>query len=147
MASQLLADVLARIGRYNVKAVGSPSEVLGIIESANPHIAVISADAQAGPTKGIETVGELHKHHPHVLVIVLVDAASRDIVIQAFRAGARGVFCRTEAVSVFARCVKSVHLGQIWAGPTEMEFLLEAIIATTPPRVVDAFGVELLSSR
>ena len=62
---------------------------------------------------------------------MLLDSGERTLVVQAFRSGARGVFCRNDAVEMLARCVHKVHEGQLWVNGPQLEFLLETL-ATAP---------------
>jgi DNA-binding NarL/FixJ family response regulator len=68
-------------------------------------------------------------------------------VVEAFRAGARGVFCRSESLKSLARCIQCVSEGQIWANSKELRYLLEALGEALPLRVIDARGAALLSRR
>jgi DNA-binding CsgD family transcriptional regulator len=61
---------------------------------------------------------------------MLLESLERDKVIESFRSGAKGVFCRTEPLSELRSCIERVALGQIWLGQTEGEYLLEAIQST-----------------
>ncbi len=80
-------------------------------------------------------------------VIVLLKSASRELVVDAFRAGAEGVFRRSEPVHVLCKCIQTVHKGQIWANTQQLHFLLEALTSSTPLRVVNAKGRHLLAQR
>ncbi len=60
-------------------------------------------------------------------MIVLLDASERATVIEAFRAGAQGVFCRTEPFRLLAKCIQCVHAGQVWASSTQLQYVLEAL--------------------
>jgi DNA-binding NarL/FixJ family response regulator len=68
-------------------------------------------------------------------------------VVEAFRTGARGVFCRSESLTSLARCIQCVSEGQIWANSKELRYLLEALGEALPLRVVDTRGAALLSRR
>ena len=46
--------------------------------------------------------------------------------IEAFRAGALGVFCRTESFRLLGKCIQSVQQGRVWASATELQYLVEA---------------------
>jgi len=78
---------------------------------------------------------------------MLLKLASRDLVIDAFRAGAAGVFCRTEPVRALSKCIQVVHTGQIWANTDHLHFILEALISATPLRVIDSRGRYLLAPK
>ncbi|PYX45962.1 MAG: hypothetical protein DMG79_17890, partial [Acidobacteria bacterium] len=68
-------------------------------------------------------------------------------VIEAFRAGARGVFCRTESLKLLAKSIRCVHEGQIWANSSELQFLLESMSEPVPMKFLSASGDALLSAR
>ena len=78
---------------------------------------------------------------------MLLDASERTPIIEAFRCGARGVFCRTEPLKLLAKSIRCVHEGQIWASSSELQFLLEAIAEPVPMSFVSANGDALLSTR
>jgi DNA-binding NarL/FixJ family response regulator len=78
---------------------------------------------------------------------MLLDSSERSQVVEAFRAGARGVFSRSESLKSLAKCILCVNQGQIWANSKELKFLLEALGEALPLRVIDARGTELLSRR
>src|SRR5256885_9926299 len=50
---------------------------------------------------------------------------SRDLVVDAFRAGARGIFCRGSSFNALPRCIRRIHQGQIWINNAELEFRSE----------------------
>jgi DNA-binding NarL/FixJ family response regulator len=78
---------------------------------------------------------------------MLLDASERTPVIEAFRCGARGVFCRTEPLKLLAKSIRCVHEGQIWASSSELQFLLEAVAEPVPMSFLSANGDALLSTR
>ena len=69
-------------------------------------------------------------------------------MVQAFRAGARGVFARSEShFERLCKCILRVHQGQIWAKTQQLEFIVNALRQVTSLRVVDAKGENLLTKR
>jgi len=79
--------------------------------------------------------------------VVLLDSHDRELVVEAFRAGARGVFSRDGSVEHFRHCVYRVHQGQVWANTRELGFLLEELSASPKITAVNAKGLSLLSKR
>src|SRR5664279_2032349 len=70
------------------------------------------------------------------------------MVVDAFRAGARGVFCLSQATfKSLCRCVEQVHAGQIWADSSELSEVIESFSQLAPLRVVNANGMRLLTKR
>src|SRR5207248_860287 len=80
-------------------------------------------------------------------IVMLIDSSERGPVVEAFRAGVRGVFCRSESLKSLAKCIACVHQGQIWASSKELRYLLEALGEALPLRVIDSRGTVLLSRR
>jgi DNA-binding NarL/FixJ family response regulator len=76
-----------------------------------------------------------------------MDASQAADVVEAFRCGARGVFSRTESSKTLAKCVSSVHQGQVWANSAELRYLLEAFRESEPIRLTDSRGEAILSKR
>ena len=147
MASRLLADMLGQKPRFNVVAAVVPTEVLAAVSDSHPEIVVLSAEVDHNPARGIEIAQALHASSPEVRTIILADSCERESVVAVFRAGARGIFCRSEQLANFCKCVECVHEGQVWADHHQVQFLIDALVATAPSRVLDARGNELLSGR
>ena len=78
---------------------------------------------------------------------MLLDSSERSQVVEAFRTGARGVFCRSESLKSLAKCIYCVSQGQVWANSRELRFLLEALGEALPLKVIDTRGAALLSRR
>jgi len=148
MGSQLLADALRRDPRFNVvHFCAASNDVLAAANTYKPHVVLVSANLDEETLKGFEISRKLRSLLPDVKTVMLLDSSKRDLVVGAFGAGARGVFCRAESIEALRKCIYSVHVGQIWANSGEMRFVLEAFAEATPPRLVDAKGAVLLSHR
>jgi DNA-binding NarL/FixJ family response regulator len=79
--------------------------------------------------------------------VMLLDSRERDLVIDAFRCGARGVVFRDEPLETLGKCIHAVHRGQVWANSQQLGYILEALSLTMPVRLQDARGMNLLSKR
>jgi DNA-binding NarL/FixJ family response regulator len=80
--------------------------------------------------------------------ILLFYTHERNLIVDAFRAGARGVFCLSESnFKALCRCVEQVQAGQIWASSAELSEVVEAFSQLAPMRVVNADGMRLLTKR
>jgi len=126
MSTQLLVEALGRDPQFLM--IESPSNVAGIlalVKAERPHIAVISD--QLEPNGSCALIREIRLQSPGTRVVVLLDSSERGGVTESFRAGAQGVFCRTEPLRMLAKCIQCVANGQVWASSTEMHFLLEAL--------------------
>jgi two-component system nitrate/nitrite response regulator NarL len=149
MSCQLLKSALAR-SRFRFEIVGcviNRAAFIGFLEEHPVDITLVSESLQDGSFVGFELLNELRVSFPAIRVIVLLKAASRDLVIDAFRAGAEGVFCRTEPIQALCKCIQAVHEGQIWANSDQLRFVLEALVDATPLRVIDSKKRYLLARR
>jgi len=148
MNSQLLASALERDKRFQVlDPVSDARGIIAAVAKEKPAVVVISADLDEEKGKGFEIARELRTLHADARVVMLLDASERNQVVEAFRAGSRGVFCRSESLLSLARCIQCVSDGQIWANSKELRYLLEALGEALPLRVVDTRGAALLSRR
>jgi two-component system, NarL family, nitrate/nitrite response regulator NarL len=149
MGCQLLSDALKRC-RLAPGAVYCATSSSQILQAATDHeidIALISEDLQDGAYKGIHVVEHLRTNHAKVRPIVLVRSIRPDLTLDAFRNGAKGVFCRKEPIETLLKCIRAVHEGQVWVDSEQMEVLLQALVEAKPMRVTNLQGACLLTKR
>jgi two-component system nitrate/nitrite response regulator NarL len=146
MNAQLLAGALGRDRRFVVLGFALNVAELLSQADASPDVVVIGADLEKAGG-GVSACQTLHRSHPGVRSVVLIDSLRRDLVVEAFRCGARAVLGLGEPVDALCKCIDCVSKGQIWASTRHTEFLLEALADSTPPRLVDSNGTSLLSDR
>jgi DNA-binding NarL/FixJ family response regulator len=128
MTTQLLADALGRDTQFEmIESPSNASAILALVKKEKPEIAVISAKLGEPSMGAFDLVREIRSQSPGTRVIVLLDSSERTAVTEAFRAGAQGVFCRTEPFRLLAKCIQCVDDGQVWASSTELKFVLEAL--------------------
>lgn len=146
MSTQLLVQALARDPQFDmIESASDGSTVLHLLKREKPHIVLVSA--RLGEDHGgYDLVREIRSQSPATRVIVLLDASEKGSIIEAFRAGAQGVFCRTEPFNLLAKCIQCVHQGQIWASSSELQHVLDAFARPTFAKV-QAKGGSLLSAR
>ena len=148
MNCQLLITALRRYRRVQVVARATTSEqILAGGRTNRPTVALISATLQDGSLSGFSAVRELRAQSPDVRAILLLNSAENGLVIDAFRAGAKGIFCREDSLSSLCRCIEVVHAGQIWANSTQLESVLDAFARVAPPRLLEDSGKVPLSKR
>ena len=91
---------------------------------------------------------QIHLSHPLTAKVLLVEAYDRELIISAFRSGARGIFCLTDShFRLLCRCIQRVAEGQIWANTEQMNFLLDSVSEAPSLRVVNSNGRMLLTPR
>lgn len=152
-ANQMNCQLVARAfrpRRYRVAVVASTIEsahALALLKEKEPDIAIVSAKLQAGPLEGFRVLRELRSFHVRTHPIMLLDSRDRELVIAAFRVGARGVVFRDEPLETLCKCIHAVHQGQIWANSEHLGFLLGALSTSMPTHIQDARGSNILSKR
>ena len=146
--TRLIADALRRDPLLEVIPFESGSSGLAATASAeNIDVLVISSNLDEQPARGLEVLRELRALRPSLRAVLLSDSSKDEAVLQAFRAGVRGVFGRNEPMEMLSRCVRRVHQGQIWASSEALEVVVEALAASPDVRAVNANGMSLLSER
>lgn len=147
MSTQLLVEALARDGQFHMIESGSGgAAILQLVKRDRPQVIVVSASFRDGQMGGFELVREVRTEFSETRAIMLLDSSERASVTQAFRAGAQGVFCRTEPFRLLAKSIQCVSAGQVWASSTELQYVLEAL---TQPALTafNGKGNTLLSAR
>jgi DNA-binding NarL/FixJ family response regulator len=146
--TQLLADALRRSPEFEV--LSSPSHSQDLIEFAKLQtvdVMVLSSTLDEQPLRGCDTLRELRTKNPAIRAVMLLDSSRREVILGAFRAGARGILSRHESVETLQKCIHSVYQGQIWANSQQMSFAVEALASFPSVCAVDANGLDLLSKR
>ena len=95
-------------------------------------VVLISTGFSPEPLEGLRFVSEVRNLHREVSIVVLLDALERNLVVEAFRCGAQGVFCRSDSFQALCKCILCVHEGQVWASSAELEFVLDALVDPLP---------------
>lgn len=147
LSSQLLAESLDRDPQFEIFAVTGAEEILSSALVRKPDVIILSADFDGAKGKGFQLARSLSNHQPEIFIVVLVDANDKDSVVASFCCGATGVFCRTQAASELSNCVRRVSQGEIWAGPSETQYLLQAVRSAPSWNGVDNDKVRSLAKR
>lgn len=149
MAGELIAGALGRQSRFTV--VGLKSDLSSLLEqvSSSPiDVALVHTDLGNGSSDAFTAVRRISETCPTVKSVVLMPASERSLVIDAFRAGASGVFCSSvNGIKMLCQCVAKVYEGGIWASDIELGYVMEAFSKTAPLRIVNVDGMRLLTDR
>jgi two-component system nitrate/nitrite response regulator NarL len=150
MSAHLLAVELAR-GRQDINVVGvsnDSAEAIRELEKCQPDIALINTHLQDGQMTGYRVLQSLPMTCPKTAAIMMIPVCDRELVVDAFRGGARGIFYRVPALKLLSKCIRTVHGGQIWANNQDLLFLLGFLTQLKPLRVVKpGGGMRLLTPR
>ena len=149
MGCHLLEAALKR-SHHNFQVLAcavSRPELLGSITGQRVDVALINEDLQEGRLTGLLSLRELHDSHPDTHFVLLCKSLSDDLVVDAFRAGATGIFCRTETFGRLCKCIQVVNRGQVWADSVQLRLMLGALKKASPLRVVSSSGPNPLTKR
>jgi DNA-binding NarL/FixJ family response regulator len=145
MNAQLLAQALSKDSRFQVTVVAGAVQVMSA--GAHADVGVINAELGSGVDEAMRMTRTFSERYPNVRLIILMDAPSREMVVDAFRCGASGVFSRSQPVDDFLKCVDRVSQGEIWASRSEIDHLLSALRGTPVSRMVGCEEISVLSKR
>src|SRR5260370_8004550 len=124
MSSQLLAEALAQDRQFAVTGIEpKPSSILEAVVQQRPHVVLVSSALEGSATLGFDLTRQLRSAHADVRVILLMDSSNASAVVEAFRCGARGVFSRPESSKTLAKCISTLHQGQISPNSTQFLYL------------------------
>jgi len=128
MACRLLSDALNKQPGLSVVASSVDFEsARQCIDSLRPDIALISASLPGWPSRPEAPATKGMNARFSCPWVLLLDESEPRLVIAALRAGARGIFSRSQSdIGLLAKCVRRVVEGQIWVDNRQMLYLLEA---------------------
>jgi DNA-binding NarL/FixJ family response regulator len=143
--SQLLTRALR--ARRNFRVTAAPLEVPALNESMRGgQVDVILVAVNRSPS--LSLLRWLHVSHPTTAAVLLVDSYDRELVVNAFRTGARGIFLFSHApFRTLCKCIHCVANGQVWINSQQILYLLDALSEVSTLRVVNAKGKLLLTPR
>jgi two-component system nitrate/nitrite response regulator NarL len=142
MSAHLIADGLLR-GRHDIDVVGISvnfPEAVRELEKSQPAVALINAHLEDGWMRGYHVLQCIGALSPSTVAIMLIPGPERDLVVDAFRGGAKGVFCKLQSIKLLPKCIRTVHEGQIWADTRNLAFLLEFLTRHKPLRLIKPGG-------
>jgi two-component system, NarL family, nitrate/nitrite response regulator NarL len=146
--TQLLSCALQRDPELSVVNWDwNPSSLIPTILAHHIDVLAVSSTFGARPNDGLKAVRDLRSLHPKTRTIVLLDCQEDEPVINAFRAGARGVLSRDASVEMFCKCIHCVHCGEIWADSRGVSLAVEALASAPTVQAVNTEGLSLLSKR
>ena len=134
--------------RFQVVAYASSTvDVIDALQQHRPQVAVISSDLQDGPLSGLKIVPEIRRSHPETKILVVMASPTAEVVIDAFRFGAVGVFSRNSPFDLFCKSIEVVSRGQIWANSEELNQVLGAFAKAPTPRKLDTIVESRITRR
>ena len=146
--TQLLADAMNKDQGLQVVATASNSaDLVAAVLRVPIDVVVLSHNLDNQPGHGTQVLREMRTLRPQIKGIMLLDSSEPEVVLDCFRAGARGIFSKQERLESLCKCIRAVHEGQIWARSIELDHALDALANSPRVRATNHKGVELLSTR
>jgi len=149
MQAQLLTSALRRHPEFHITTC--PMDTLSILQAITlkpPRIALLSLNTLANAPETVVTLRRFHLSHPEIPKVLLVDTCDRELVVSAFRSGARGIFPIIDAnLRLLCKCLLRVASGQIWANTEQLTYLMDLISEVPSLRVLNSRGTSLLTPR
>jgi DNA-binding NarL/FixJ family response regulator len=149
MQAQLLVSALRRRPEFSIFSCAMDLDaVLATLAATQAEVAILNANDPKYDWHDMSIVRRLHMAYPQVAKILLLDTYDHDLVVNAFRSGARGLFCFSEyPFRLLCKCIDRVHRGQVWLNNQQTQYLIETVTQVPSLRVVDANGLKLLTPR
>jgi DNA-binding NarL/FixJ family response regulator len=149
VGSELMASALKRCHNYFdvVARSSSAKDAINQLDRLKPDVALVSPELQDGPHTGFKVLAKLRESHPNTAAVMILPSSKRESVIDSFRTGARGVFCRANSFKSLSKCIRTVHRGQIWACNKDVEYMVEALTHLNPLQFSKQEGLTSLSQR
>jgi DNA-binding NarL/FixJ family response regulator len=146
--SQLLVDVLGRDPELEVGSSDlDPASVLTASIKHKIDVFVLSAVGDEDAQRGFNTLRELKETYPDTRAVILLDSSKPDAVLEAVRAGAKGVFDHRESSDMLCQCIHGLHAGKVWLNNDQMALVVDAVASAPKVRAVGGDGMNLLTKR
>ena len=143
--SQLLTRALKSRRDFKVSAVALETSALREFMQSNRADVVLVAGNHL-PDLGL--LRWLRVSYPKIAPVLLAESDDREQVVNAIRAGAKGIFLFTHTpFSMLCKCIHCVYRGEVWLNKQQMKYMLDALSEVPALRVVNSSGRFLLTPR
>jgi DNA-binding NarL/FixJ family response regulator len=145
LQSQLLTRALRARREFHVSAVPLNLAALDTFLQSNPVDVALIAGSQL-PDWGL--LRWFRITHPGVAPVLLAESDDRDLVLNALRAGAKGIFLfMQDPFRMLCKCIQAVYRGEFWINNQQMHYVMDALGEVPTLRVVNSKGRLLLTPR
>jgi DNA-binding NarL/FixJ family response regulator len=143
--SQLLSRALRGRREFEVATVDLDTTVLRNFLQSN-HVDVVLVAGNHLPD--LSLLRWLRVSYPKIAPVLLVENDDRELVVNALRAGAKGIFLFTQTpFPMLCKCIHCVFDGEVWVNNQQMNYVLDALSDVPTLRVVSSTGRSLLTPR
>ena len=122
--------------------------ILRAVSERAPHVVLFSMTASLKPAETVAILRRFHLAHPEIRKVLLVESFDRELVVNAFRSGVRGIFCIADSnLRLLCKCLLRVADGQIWANTEQLNYIVELMSEAPSLRVLNSRADNLLTPR
>jgi two-component system nitrate/nitrite response regulator NarL len=130
-----------------VGAASSTTEVLTALHEHRPQVVILSDNLVDGLLAGIRILPEIRRISPDTRILLVAGLPDRELVIEAFRFGADGVFCRNSPFDLLCKSLDAISEGEIWATARELRYVLDELRKAPKPLRVDPAVEQRMTKR
>ncbi len=143
--SQLLARALKTRRDFRVSVVDLEMTALqNLLQSDRADVILIAASR----LPDLSLLHWLRLSYPKMSPVLLVDSDERELVVNALRAGAKGIFLFSQTpFPMLCKCIQCIFRGEVWINSQQMNYVLDALSEVPTLRVVNSNGRVLLTPR
>jgi DNA-binding NarL/FixJ family response regulator len=150
MTSRLLSEALEK--NPEIKVLGCVPDLDSLVKELDrlqPDVMVVSTHVASVCANRLASLRTVITAYPSIPSVLLMDRSAPETVVDAFRAGVKGVFCcATGDTKQLEKCIQRVAEGQIWADTTQLHYVVSALpILKLPESRVKRAGSSLLTPR
>jgi DNA-binding NarL/FixJ family response regulator len=143
--SQLLTRALKSRKDFQVSAVPLEAAALHAFLQSNRADVVLIA---GNHLPDFSLLRWLRISYPKVAPVLLAENDDRELVVNAFRAGVKGIFLFAQTpFPMLCKCIHCVFQGQVWINRQQMNYALDALSEVPTLRVINSNGRFLLTPR
>ena len=149
MQAQLLTTALRRRPEFHLTTCAMDTiSIFHAVASKLPRVALLSFNSTVKLAETVMLLRHFHLSHPGIAKVLLVDSCDRELVVGAFRSGARGIFSVPNAdMRLLSKCILRVAAGQIWANTEQLNYVMDLIAEVPSLRVLNTVGSRILTPR
>jgi DNA-binding NarL/FixJ family response regulator len=114
-----------------VGEAGDGETALQMIEQLTPH--VVTMDLAMPGMSGIEATRQIHAAAPHIKVIILAEHTSRQLIAEAFKAGASGYLLKNSGVDELTAAVRAVRSPKLYMCPEVSDVMVQSCLLDGEP--------------
>ena len=143
--SQLLTRALKSRRDFEVSAVALETSALdNFLQSNNADVVLVAGNH----LPDLSLLRWLRVSYPNIAPVLLAESDDRELVVNAMRAGAKGIFLFTQTpFPMLCKCIHCVSQGQVWLNSPQMNYVVDALSEVPTLRVVNSTGRSLLTPR